>query len=1206
MVRSPDEKPPRPPKLLSTLEDERRLFPSNSRLNDPNGVRIIPGQIMPKRKKIGESPFKVVDRISGKARQSGPVRASKKETRPHDPFIQERPAKRSRHRAPEPSNGKLLSLVDKDADAQSALTTSPTATHASRMSPTSSQRSGKTKRKRNNLFPLEEFCDIESYIKPPLQHKKGPKHGKKQSVPTMPDDDHEERFTRNTAKDRRRRASSEDDGNSWKTGGADRPSKPQVLQGVEITSSKDHHVGNHAVVISPRRNNMTSPTMTRGHSESPESPDELQVTDQKRRSKEMMKKGENEKPFSPVREQRRSSPADIQPTVFTPSKTKRGLKAKKQKATANPVALSPSSFGVVYARFGLIEQQAPHGKEVELVLDSVRGGILLRNKTDPAGCFDLPLHKVTKAIEGAPPSCKVRLVLSKMEGSDQKIDLELSSVEEREQFCNGLKRQNIDPVQRPVDWMERAFRTHDRELKHHPNGLKRPSAVSPEKGAEKKPASSPVKRMRLADSLRDEKGNPTVTAPRESARPSNSAAKSSPSSPDVSPRASKLSSGLSVQIPVKLYTPHSYPVSDRQTRAMLRRRPSTTILSDDDEEDLSTQSQSDGPVKKWHKPLVYPRFGKKKAEVNMHDRDRLRRNDEFLNDNLIEFYIRFLQEHLNRTREEVSKRVYFFNSFFFDTLVNVPRGKKGINYDGVQKWTRNVDIFSHDYVVVPINEHAHWYLAIICNLPNLQDLAESQVVDEPLASMVQSSALLDSQVQEILETPPPEVRRVSEGPLTSSGAEPAQEEQTRHSLASMSLADEPPEDASKVGTPADEWPEREEIPSNPAQIFPQARVELSSSQGMASQDPARPTESAKSPRKQSTKRTSKIDVTQPTIVTFDSLGIARSPTSRILREYLYEEAKFKKGVEIDAKSIRGMTAQKIPLQPNFSDCGLYLLAYLEKFVQDPDMFIRKILQKEDVEWPPLKSGHLRKRLRKFLDALYDEQEQLSRQETSAKETMADRQPICYLLGSPISSPAAHREEKAVESPKKAPRDQHLKSPFKAPESQPSQPDPHSPSKAPEIQPPPKGGIEASELKDEADACAKENEDRDEIDEVRLVASTHDEKEPSSSHTGPGEMACRSHPPEEVIEVPDSQEPTASSLMVKPESARPDTPISSPSEVKSEANKPYTPLHLSVLALDAESKAHKKGSGDVADLPETQVPGTPSKPSMVKDSPTKHR
>jgi sentrin-specific protease 7 len=49
-------------------------------------------------------------------------------------------------------------------------------------------------------------------------------------------------------------------------------------------------------------------------------------------------------------------------------------------------------------------------------------------------------------------------------------------------------------------------------------------------------------------------------------------------------------------------------------------------------------------------------------------------------------------------------RVYFFNTHFFPTLTKKIKGQDGINYDGVKSWTKRDDVFSYDYIVVPINE----------------------------------------------------------------------------------------------------------------------------------------------------------------------------------------------------------------------------------------------------------------------------------------------------------------------------------------------------------------------------------------------------------------------------------------------------------------------------------------------------------------------
>lgn len=68
------------------------------------------------------------------------------------------------------------------------------------------------------------------------------------------------------------------------------------------------------------------------------------------------------------------------------------------------------------------------------------------------------------------------------------------------------------------------------------------------------------------------------------------------------------------------------------------------------------------------------------------------------------------------------------------------------------------------------------------------------------------------------------------------------------------------------------------------------------------------------------------------------------------------EAKTKRKMELSVSDIPQMTAKGIPGQKNFSDCGVYLLGYIEKFAQNPDEFVRKLLQfemrEEDFDFDP--------------------------------------------------------------------------------------------------------------------------------------------------------------------------------------------------------------------------------------------------------------
>ena len=330
--------------------------------------------------------------------------------------------------------------------------------------------------------------------------------------------------------------------------------------------------------------------------------------------------------------------------------------------------------------------------------------------------------------------------------------------------------------------------------------------------------------------------------------------------------------------------------------------------------------------------------------------------------------------------------------------MNSPKDKRGVNYKAVQNWTRKVDLFSYDYVVVPINEAAHWYVAIICNLQSLLSSAQK----EPESSQPNDGDEASPQIVEFPAMPEPTV--VEEKPRPDQGSFSGKEEMTRESFSAMNLSDQ------SVGVEMEKKEDitREELPNDSDNskpfIFP--RTTRNSMQGGV--------ERKGQPRgKRKTRSSGWIDPSRPTIITFDSLDLSRQPTIRTLKEYLYEEAKSKRDTEIDTSLMRGIKARAIPLQRNYSDCGLYLLAYIEKFVRNPDYLISKLLQKEttaSIGWPVLRSDLLRRRLRSFLDELYEEQEQIRRGEKSGdRDTLADRKEICFLLGSRESEDTGQEE-----------------------------------------------------------------------------------------------------------------------------------------------------------------------------------------------------
>ncbi|KAL6722183.1 hypothetical protein ACLMJK_001290 [Lecanora helva] len=407
---------------------------------------------------------------------------------------------------------------------------------------------------------------------------------------------------------------------------------------------------------------------------------------------------------------------------------------------------------------------------------------------------------------------------------------------------------------------------------------------------------------------------------------------------------------------------------------------------DDDAPAVEKYSQTHGFGDPWKKPLIYPKVGRKKVTVEFSDLERLDEG-EFLNDNLLSFYLRFLEHTLEEERPNLAKRVYFFNTFFYAALMNIHKGKKGFNYEGVQKWTRNVDLFTFDYIVVPINENAHWYLAIICNLPSLDRNLSIDSNELGLSSDRDHNE--DGNELDRLESIPssPAAGLLEQGQVRLGDDQKDLDERgTRNSFAEMSL------DEAKVSTttPTATLDQDQEMLDVPRQEPPsstqkenmsdKAKSEVEVEELIDHTEPNRKeaSKSKKGKRKSMPPAITKTSPDKPVIITFDSLGSARSSTVRILKDYLREEAKAKRGgMEFEAGQIKGITASQIPQQANFYDCGVFLLGYVAKFLEDdPKDFIAKIIRREYDEtrdWPNLRTSILRDKIRNQILRLHQEQ-----------------------------------------------------------------------------------------------------------------------------------------------------------------------------------------------------------------------------------------
>lgn len=89
------------------------------------------------------------------------------------------------------------------------------------------------------------------------------------------------------------------------------------------------------------------------------------------------------------------------------------------------------------------------------------------------------------------------------------------------------------------------------------------------------------------------------------------------------------------------------------------------------------------------------------------------------------------------------------------------------------------------------------------------------------------------------------------------------------------------------------------------------------------------------------------------IVVFDSLGIYRrvSVIERI-KKYIIGEGRRRYNLDIDKSLIRQI-CPSLPLQMNGTDCGCFVLMYVERFLKDPIEAYNLIIDKVDMtNWIP--------------------------------------------------------------------------------------------------------------------------------------------------------------------------------------------------------------------------------------------------------------
>ncbi|KAF2768781.1 hypothetical protein EJ03DRAFT_328084 [Teratosphaeria nubilosa] len=351
--------------------------------------------------------------------------------------------------------------------------------------------------------------------------------------------------------------------------------------------------------------------------------------------------------------------------------------------------------------------------------------------------------------------------------------------------------------------------------------------------------------------------------------------------------------------------------------------------------------------KPWPQPVTYPAQGLQRVTVDFADLQRLDEG-ELLNDNVVCFALRQLEEKMN---PKFKDQVHWFSSFFYTTL-STKNKKKVFNYDGVKRWTKNKDLLSTPYVVVPICQEFHWYVCIICNLDKLKRTPISDEADLKAESTPEQAVT-------------PQVRELQNGEdvgEVASVADAGQElKGITNGVKKQSLSDRSGE-SSRQASPGKLHNLNDDGEAGNAADDDEIKVSIKSA--------ANGTGKRRAP-------TRTYDSNKPLIITLDSLGYTHNAELRTLKDYVCCEAEAKREIKVERDALQGLTAKGLPEQTNFCDCGIYVIGYMEQFVQDPARFVEKVASRRldrEEDFASFDPNAKRKQIRDSLLALQKEQE----------------------------------------------------------------------------------------------------------------------------------------------------------------------------------------------------------------------------------------
>ncbi|KFV66417.1 Sentrin-specific protease 6, partial [Dryobates pubescens] len=414
---------------------------------------------------------------------------------------------------------------------------------------------------------------------------------------------------------------------------------------------------------------------------------------------------------------------------------------------------------------------------------------------------------------------------------------------------------------------------------------------------------------------------------------------------------------------------------------------------DDDEEIGEPHTVFIGPIEKL---IVYPP-PPAKGGISVTNEDLHCLNEgEFLNDVIIDFYLKYLV--LEKLKKEDADRIHVFSSFFYKRLNQ--RERRNIHetsnlsiqqrrHGRVKTWTRHVDIFEKDFIFVPLNEAAHWFLAVICfpglekpryePNPHYHENATTQMKSSSSDGESSTPSPLPSELDAQSSPSKSTVKKTLTKKYNTALIDPNTETEdsepsycrrspcrVKSTFKKLSQIDSDVEEPNTVESAYHKLDHRTPDENGVQGEFTTAsqsmdglhKIRLNYSEDSADGSKLNEDELIDFSEDQDNQEDSSDDgglvddncnsdmgqwhlkptvCKQPCILLMDSLrGPSRSNVVKTLREYLEVEWEVRKGNKRSfSKDVMKGSNPKVPQQNNFSDCGVYILQYVESFFENP-------------------------------------------------------------------------------------------------------------------------------------------------------------------------------------------------------------------------------------------------------------------------------